>query len=389
MRSGRLRAARALCAGAWLLAATRPAGAASGPCATPVDDGDWPVAAADDAGFDAAALCSVLETAAGEKADLHGLVVERHGKLVGELYRSGPDRPIDVHYGLGTPFARDAAFDADALHDVRSISKSVVGLLVGLAVRDGKLGPLSKPVLDAFPELADLRTQGRDAITVEHLLTMSSGLDWNEWDASPLTSDETRLFWKRDPVRWFFDRPLAHPPGTVFNYAGGGTATLAELLVRATGRPLVELARTQIFEPLGITRWVWATDLRGRPLAFAGLRLRPRDMAKLGRLVLDQGRWRGREVVPAAWIADSTRTHIATGVPFLAGYGYQWWTGTIERRGREIAWSAGVGNGGQRIFVVPELDLVVVTTAGEYGSPAIGPVVGHLLGGVVAAVAEE
>jgi CubicO group peptidase (beta-lactamase class C family) len=362
--------------------------AADAPCATPSDDGDWPVATPAAAGFDADALCAVLERAATEPANLHGLLVERHGKLVAELYRIGRDQPIDAHYGLGTPFAPAVAFDAETLHDVRSISKSVVGLLIGLAVHDGKIGSLGTPVLDSFPELADLRTQGRDAITIENLLTMSSGLEWNEWNASTITSDETRLFWKRDPVRWFFDRPLAHPPGTVFNYAGGGTATLAQLLVRATGKPLVELARAQLFEPLGITRWVWATDLRDRPLAFAGLRLRPRDMAKLGRLVLDGGRWRGREVVPAAWIAESTRAHIETGVPFLSGYGYQWWAGKIEWRGRELPWSAGVGNGGQRIFVVPELDLTVVTTAGEYGSAAIGPVVGHLFGGVVAAVAE-
>jgi CubicO group peptidase (beta-lactamase class C family) len=185
--------------------------------------------------------------------------------------------------------------------------------------------------------------------------------------------------------------PAGGRPGTVFNYNGGSTQALADLLAGATGTPLPELARTQLFEPLGITEWEWATDLRGRPLAFAGLRLRPRDMAKLGRLVLDDGRWQGRPVVPEAWIGESLRPHISTGSPALsvtdedAGHGYQWWTGHADANGRRLAWAAAVGNGGQRIYVVPDLDLTVVMTAGEYGAPRIGQTAKRLFTGVLAA----
>ena len=374
--------------------AAAPIARADAPCATPPADDDWAVATPEAAGFDGRALCAVLEGVAAGTANVHAVLVERHGRLVAELYRTGRDHPIDERYGIG--FGANVAFDANALHDVRSISKSVVGLLVGIAVRDGKIQSLSAPALDAFPELADLRTNGREAITIEHLLTMSSGLDWNEWDASVLASDETRLFWKADPVRFAFDRPLAHPPGTVFNYDGGLTTTLAALLARATGRSIDDLAREQIFEPLGIERWVWVRDLHDRPLAFAGLRLRPRDMAKLGRLLLQGGRFGDREVVPAAWIAASLRPHIGTGdafgpdpPPFAPrGYGYQWWTGRIAWHGRELDWNAGLGNGGQRVFVVPALDVTLVTTAGDYGSIAIGRAVGRIFADVVAAVAE-
>jgi CubicO group peptidase (beta-lactamase class C family) len=316
----------------------------------------------------------VLEDAADERLALHSVLVARGGRLVAELYRTAPDDTIANLYGLG--IARDVAFGPDVLHDVRSISKSVVSLLFGIVGAQGKLPSLASPALAAFPELADLRTPERDAVTVENLLTMSSGLAWSEWNDGPLTSDETRLFWKAEPVRFLFDRPFAAPPGARFEYNGGSTVALAELVVRAAQRPLVDVAREELFAPLGITSFAWVTDLRDRPLAFAGLRLRPRDMAKLGRLVLEGGRWRGRQIVPEAWVKDSLRAHVDTGEfsigPGTRGYGYQWWTGSTERRGRPVAWSAGVGLGGQRIFVAPELDLCAVFTAGEYGNTEIG-----------------
>lgn len=146
------------------------------PCAEPPPDADWLVAAPAAVGFDAAALCAALEAVAKGERNVHAVLVERRGRLVAELYRSGPDRPVDVLYGLGNPFASDVRFAANVLHDVRSVSKSVVGLLFGVALDEGRIASLSSPALAAYPELADLRTPERDAITLEHLLTMSSGL---------------------------------------------------------------------------------------------------------------------------------------------------------------------------------------------------------------------
>ena len=368
--------------------------AAEAPCFAPVAASDgWGISAPEASGFDARALCAALAEVDRGSANIHGVIVERRGQLVAELYRTGPDKPIDVNYGLGNPFASDVEFGPDVLHDVRSVSKSVVGLLIGIARQIGTIPDPGTSALELFPELADLRTPERNAITLGHLLSMSSGLEWDEWGAGPLTSDETRLFWKSNQARFFFDRPQAAPPGTRFNYNGGGTATLAELLTRSSGKPLVELAR-ELFEPLGITDWTWALDFRGRPLAFAGLRMRPRDMAKLGHLVLRNGRWRDRQIVPEAWVKESLRAQIATGlaIPPAAqgtlGYGYQWWTGSIAWRGREIDWSVAIGNGGQRIFVVPALDLSVVITAGEYGDPRIARPLGDLFSKIIGAVVE-
>ncbi len=352
------------------------------PCATPVrvDDG-WESAEPAAAGFDASALCAAMREVAGASANLHGVVVERGGRLVAETYRRGEDRSI---YSV---FARETAFAPTVRHDVRSITKSVVSLLVGVAAARHVLD-VHRSALAFYPQYAALRSPERDAITLEHLLTMSSGLEWHEALASygSFRNDETRLYWDWAPYRYVLGRPIVAPPGTRFEYNGGGTAVLADVVVQATHTPLRELARTALFEPLGIRDWEWVGDPYGRPLAFAGLRMRPRDVAKLGRLVLSHGRWNGQEVVPSDWIDASLAPHIATGDGL--SYGYQWWIGGVEWRGAQHRWAAGFGNGGQRLFVVPDLDLVVVVTAGAYNDASIAPRVTDVLRRVVAAIRE-
>ena len=345
---------------------------------TPALIGDgWERADPGASGFDAAKLQALLLKATDEPIDLHSILVERHGRLVAELYRAGKDKGV---YSL---FARTKAFGPTTLHDTRSVGKSVVDLLLGIAQAQGKLGDLSKPALDFYPEFKDLQTPARRAVTLEHLLTMSGGFEWQE--GGPGRDDEHKLYWKWTPAYFVLSRPIVTPPGTRFTYNSGGDLVLADILARATGVPLKDYARTHLFEPLGITDWEWTGDLHGRPMAFTGLRLRPRDMAKLGRLVLDHGRWQGRQIVPAAWIDASLRPRLETGFDGTR-YGYQWWTGTARWQGKELPWAAAFGNGGQRIFVVPGLDLCVVTTAGAYGSLEAAKRMDALLQEVVAAV---
>lgn len=372
-----------------VLATMSPARGAS-TCNPParLDDG-WEIATPVEVDMDDTALCALLAGVAAGRDNVHGVVVVRRGRLVAEVYRRGPDRPIDRLYGLWNPSPFDGEFGPQTLHDVRSISKSVVDLLLGIARARGWIGSLETPALDFFPALADLRSPARDAITLATLLTMSSGL---EWDEGGLPNDETSLYWKSDPDRFVLDRPLIATPGTVFHYNSGGTAVLADILARVSGEKLEDLARRELFEPLGIREWEWIADLHGRPLAFTGLRLRPRDLAKLGRLVLDRGQWDGKTVVPADWIDESLRPHIATGFhsppasPYELEYGYFWWAGRTDWHGEPVRWAAGFGNGGQRLFVVPRLDLAVAVAAGDYGDVAIGHVVNRLFGQIVETV---
>jgi len=344
-----------------LLLLTAPGHASAAPCAAPavIEDG-WQSADPETAGFDGRALCSVLDGVARGDLNIHSVVVERRGRLVAEMYRRGKDRSV------WDTFAHDVEFGPTVLHDMRSVSKSVVSLLFGIARGQDKIGPLTTPVRAFY---SDLGAQDAATITLEQLLTMSSGLEWHETLATygSLANDETRLLWSRAPSRLVLSRPVVVTPGTQFNYNGGGTVVLADILTRATHTPLRDFARATLFEPLGIREWEWVGDLYGRPNAFAGLRMRPRDVTKIGRTVLDHGQWQGRQIVPASWVAEALRPHIAAGDGLQ--YGYQWWTGTIARGSKPLRWSAAFGNGGQRLFVVPELDLTVVITAGAYNDP--------------------
>ena len=161
---------------------------------------------------------------------------------------------------------------------------------------------------------------------------------------------------------------------------------LAEILEQRSGRKLLDLARSDLLEPLGIKKWEWRTGAHTHPLAYAGLRLTPPDLLRLGRLVLSGGQWQGRQVVPAAWVAGMLQPSVKVGEGRRLRYAKQWWTGQVPRAEQNLSWTGGFGNGGQRLYVVPELELVVVMTAGAYNSERIGAVEFALLRQIVAAV---
>jgi CubicO group peptidase (beta-lactamase class C family) len=329
-------------------------------------------------GFDTERLCRVLDGFQTDETNLHGLIIERHGAIVAERYRAGKDRSV---YSL---FARTIDFSPTIRHDMRSISKSVTSLLWGIAQAEHKTPPLDSPVLDLFPSLGDLKAGGREAITIAHLLSMTSGLSWNESDKYGLGNDELSLYWRASQERYVLGRSIVSPAGTRFHYNGGSTAILANLLEQRVGMPFTEYVRQRLFAPLDIVDWEWMRDMRGRPLAFSGLRMRPRDLAKIGQLILQHGKWNGRQIVPEDWIDASLRPHADVGDG--RQYGYQWWLGMTKALGTEKRWSAAFGNGGQRLFIVPSLDLVVVITAGVYDDEAGAIKVNQLFHQVAAAV---
>lgn len=334
----------------------RPISPRAGPVPQQLADG-WQTSTPAAEGIAAAALQQRIDAVFAAPLNLHSVLVERHGKLVSETYQGGKDRSV---YAL---LSVRRSFSATDKQDVRSIGKSITGLLYGVALQQGKVPDPSASVLAAYPALAELATARKQQIRVEDLLNMANGLRWQEGGTG--INDELRLFWKADMARYVFGHEVVAAPGTSFNYNGGGTAVLADLITRGTGQPLDDFARTHLFEPLGIRDWAWVRDLHGRPMAFNGLRLRPRDLLKIGRLVLNDGRWQGHQVVPAAWIHRSLAPRFTTEVRDYR-YGYQWWGGTASWHGRPMAWHAGFGNGGQRLYLVPGLDLAIVTTAGAY-----------------------
>jgi CubicO group peptidase (beta-lactamase class C family) len=290
----------------------------------------------------------------------------QRGRLVFETYRTGDDENWGRRrYGV--------AFTPETLHDVRSVSKSVVSLLIGIAIDRKLIASVDEPVFSFFPEYADLRTPEKDRIKLRDLLTMTAGLDADEEVpySSPLNT-ERRIYESPYPYRAVLELEASQPPGQTWRYNSGCTMLLAGVLHKVTGKPLSDFAREVLFEPLGITDYYW-TSLwaSGELAAGAGLRLRPRDMAKIGQLLLNQGVWNGRRIVSKEWL-DASAQPLYEGF-YATRYGFHWWVGQSRAGGRTFSWIAAWGRGGQRLFVVPEADLVVAINAGLYdgGSPYV------------------
>jgi len=328
-------------------------------CDVPVarDDG-WPVASVNgDKLVDRDALCRMADRLVASSANVHAILAVRGGKLVFERYFKGSDE-------INGRRMESVSFDADTLHNIKSATKSVASLALGIAIDRGLIRSLNEPIFSFFPELSDLRSPEKERIQLVHALTMTMGLKWveaipsNEGD-----NDEVRMHIASDPCRYVLALPATAPPGQEYFYNTGALTLVSAIVRKATGRTLDEFARETLFQPLGITNVEWVRVKRDSD-AGGGLRLRPRDMAKIGQLVLAGGRWNDSQIVSKAWIETSTAPKVeATGGQF---YGYLWFLGRSLLNGREVHWAGALGRGGQSIRVVPELNLVVVVTAGYY-----------------------
>jgi CubicO group peptidase (beta-lactamase class C family) len=280
----------------------------------------------------------------------HGLrsaLVMRRGRLVFEQYWNG--------------------YDQAAQQDLRSATKSITSLLVGIAIDQqlirGAGEPLRSFLAPVYP--ADLPSFARN-ITLEHLLTMRSGLACNDRDASS-PGQEDKMYRERDWVRFFLELPSLGPPGEAAFYCTGGVVTLGRVIAEAGRRPVPVFAEEFLFAPLGIQGARWATfDDRRQTDTGGHLALRPRDMMRIGQLVLQRGRWGDRQLVSREWIDQSTSEH--TQLDGGKSYGYLWWRTRFPHRGSQVSAVFAGGNGGQYIFVIPELELVAVFTGGNYNA---------------------
>lgn len=332
-------------------------------CGMPTAIGDgWTLGTPAEAKLDSEVLCGIEKLIEQwPEANIHAATVVRDGKLILELYYRGEDQ----RYRPGT--LGIVQFAPDVKHDLRSISKSVTSMLVGIALNEGTFPPLDTPVLDAFPEYADLRTPEKMRITFRRLLAMSSGLVWDETRKPPgdPANSWTQMIRANDPVRFVLEQRVVSAPGDSFTYSSGDTTVLGRVLAKATGKRLNDYAREKLFSPLGISDFEWGELLStGEPAAASGLRLRPRDTAKLGQLMLADGIWGDQRILPVGWVAESTKARLNG--DNLTHYGYQWWIGETYVPEGTVKWVAGMGLGGQRLFIVPALGLVVVANGGLY-----------------------
>lgn len=335
---------------------------------TPPETGDgWAIGAPESVGMAREPLVALEQKIDGTPDHrIHGIVVVRHGVLVFERYWPG----TDLEPGTLAPVDRD--FDRDKLHYVASVSKSLTSALLGIAMDRTGAGSVGDSIFRYFPEHVDLADSARAAITLEHLLTFSSGLEWNEfvYGFDDPRDSHNQMFAADDPVRYLLERPVTFPSGSRFHYNSGDTNLLGDVIRRMTSAAtLVEYADDRLFAPLGIEAFAWLRFPQAPEVTFAsgGASLRPRDMAKFGQLYLDGGSWNGVQVVPPAWVVASTREAIPlVDQGALYGYGYNWWLGRSRFRDGQVDFALAAGWGGQYIFVYPALDLVVVHTGGGY-----------------------
>src|SRR5262249_176308 len=297
--------------------------------------------------------------------------MQRDGRVSGlhALLVSPSGRQLFEHYGeaLGA-----VSFGPAVLHDLRSVTKSIVGMLYGIALGGGKVPPPEAKLYDQFPEYADIARQpGRDRITIAHALSMTLGTEWEELTTSygdPRNS-ATAMELSPDCYRFALDRPIVGDPGVRWTYNGGATVLLGRLIAKGTGEKLPDYARHTLFDPLDLGPTEWSNGQQGEANAAAGLRMRAPDLLRIGQMVLAGGAWQGRQVVPQAWLRQSTTPVVAIEDP--SRYGWHWFLGDI-RVGAPIRTErliAGTGWGGQRLFLMPTLDLVVAMNAGNYHLP--------------------
>ena len=292
----------------------------------------------------------------GGLPDIHSVLVARGGKLVLEHYGAGRDDAWGRDLGV-------VRFGPEVLHDVRSVSKSVVGLLYGIALGRGLVPGPEAGLLAQFPEYGDLAGDpGRAGITVRHALDMTMGTDWDEMSVpySDPRNSEIAMEMAADRLRFVLGGRMVQAPGRGWTYCGGAVAVIGALIARGARMSLEAFAAEALFGPLGIARFEWARGADGVVSAASGLRLLPRDLLRIGQVMLEGG----AGVVPKGWVEAS----MMPAVPAMDGLGYGrfWYMGEGPVLGAARRWAAGFGNGGQRLWVMPSLGLTVAITAGRY-----------------------
>ena len=317
-----------------------------------LDDG-WVTATPSSAGLDAAVTGDLIESVAADDLEYtHSILVARAGQLVVEEY----------FYG----------FDRQTRHDMRSASKSVTSTLVGLAIQEDRIAGSQAKALPYFPHYRwyDNWDDRKAEISVGHLLTMSSGLDARDWVPESIASEGAYQSQTEQPdwVRFALDAPMLWDPGLHVYYGGANPLILGGILASVVDEPVEWFAHRTLFGPLGIDDYRFFLDPTGIPYMGGGMYMRPRDMLKYGQLYLDRGTWNGRRILSREWIVESWEKYGRLEPIDRNGqeYGYLWWHHVYEVGDISIATVEARGNGGQYVFVVPSLEMVVVITSGNF-----------------------
>ncbi|MHA2332474.1 MAG: serine hydrolase domain-containing protein [Candidatus Hodarchaeales archaeon] len=310
----------------------------------------WPTSSPDEQGINSTVLTNMYTYINDNMKKIDSVLIIRNGFLISEKYFNGYTR--------------------SSKHEIHSCTKSITSALIGIAIDKSYIDTVDQKVVDFFPGRTFSNLDSRKQnLTLEHLLTMTTGLDWGESTPPPgfgvIGRDYYYMITSDDWVQHVLDKPMLHDPGEVFNYNSGASHVLSAIIQKTTGMETSLFAQEYLFNPLAIdpADVTWPVDPEGIAIGGSSLRMSPQDMAKIGYLYLNNGTWYDKQIVPAEWVEKSTRGH--THLASFEYYGYQWWLETINRN-EDINGYHALGYNGQMIFVIPELDLVVVFTAGGH-----------------------
>jgi CubicO group peptidase (beta-lactamase class C family) len=332
------------------------------------DDG-WETESLGDAGIDEEMLCNLMNRIYSiAEHNIHSILIVKDNKLVFEEYFDGEKFKLGKYTG-------EYGFNREDLHTLCSATKSFASALLGLAIDKGYVASVDMKVFDFFPENSDLvsLTPGKGNITVRHLLTMTSGLQWDDESTSYYdpANDMYLLFTKSDPMRFILSKDLVNAPGTFFEYANCNTNLIGEIVHRSSKIRLDKFCDSLLFSKLGIKVYEWQKIKPEIIFTSGDLMLRPRDMAKFGQLFLNKGVWDDEQVISEEWCTLSTTKHIDPNIfsgnfNWSDGYGFQWWQKDYISGGQTYNSFFASGWGGQLIIIIPQIDIVIVFTGGNY-----------------------
>lgn len=317
-----------------------------------MNDG-WVVSNLCDVGIDEKILTSLMIKILNEEiTNIQGLLIIKNGKLVFEEYLGG--------YAL------------NIRHPVASVTKSITSILIGIAIEQEKIPNVNCSIYDLLPSYREHNwDKGHKGIQLKHVLTMTAGLDWNAWEfpEGDIRDTTTAMVRSNDWIKFTLTRETVQTPGKKFVYNNGLSIILGEVIRNTTGLDADEFAEKYLFSHLGITDYRWGRAKNNIIQTAGGLEMRPRDMAKIGSLMINSGVWKKRQIAPPHWVNESTNPYLKGHFLFGSGYGYQWWQGESFIGDKKIDLFYAAGKGGQYIFVCPELDLVTVVTSEVRDNP--------------------
>jgi len=294
----------------------------------------------------------------GKYKDIHSLLIIKDGKIVLDEYFASKGKYSGVianHIFRSRP------------HHLASVTKPITSILMGIALKERYISSIDNSVSQYFPEYASLFVGGKEDIQIKHLLTMSAGLSWNQFSYpfQDSRNDAGNMYRCKDVVEYYFSKPIFREPGLSLNYSNAATTTCGALIENASGYSIEEFSNQFLFKPLNITSYYWGKYPEGTYDTDGSLALRARDVAKIGQLVLDNGKWNGKEILAADWIAVSTKKHFSRTDDI--DYGFYWQQTYIQYKNKKIRTIFGWGDGGQFLFIFPEINTIIVSNAGNYG----------------------